>query len=149
MSKKKYLIWLLPITWLGITVFLSFQNGDSSGRLSHILAERICVIFNSTKDIYDLEIALRDTAHLGIHFILAFLTALAAYYENEDPFFPGILSFIVCAVIATTSEVGQLLIPGRFFEYLDIVRNLLGVVYGTMCFIFAYSIKKHFETVRE
>ncbi|MBR3322778.1 VanZ family protein [Candidatus Saccharibacteria bacterium] len=149
MSKKKNLIWILPIFWLGLIIFLTFQNGDSSEKLSHIIAEKICAIFDSPKDIYDCEVALRDLAHISIHFVLAFLTALAAYYKTENPFYPGITSVIVCAIIAVLDEVGQLFIASRSFEYIDIIRNLLGVTYGTMCFIFVNSIKKYLETARK
>lgn len=145
MLKKKYLIWLLPTIWLGITFFLTFQSGDSSGRLSHIIAGQICAIFGNTPDPYTLEMTMRDIAHFGIHFVLAFLTALAAYYDSDDAFRPGMLAFFLCIAVGLIDEIGQIIIPGRFFEPIDIARNLLGVLYGTACFIFVYSFKKHFE----
>ena len=149
MLKRKYLIWLLPIIWLCITVYLSFQNGDSSEHLSHIIAEKICAINNSPQSIYDCEVALRDLAHVGTHFILAFLTTLAAYCNNDRNLYPGIIAALICAVIAIFSETGQLFIPGRTFEWIDILQNLLGVIYGSTCLIFVYSVKKHLEAARE
>ena len=139
MLKRKYLIWLLPIIWLCITVYLSFQDGDSSEHLSHIIAEKICAINNSPQSIYDCEVALRDLAHVGTHFILAFLTTLAAYCNNDRNLYPGIIATLICAVIA----------PGRTFEWIDILQNLLGVIYGSTCLIFVYSVKKHLEAARE
>jgi VanZ family protein len=149
MLKRRKLIWLLPIIWLCITVYLSFQDGDSSEHLSHVIAEKICAINNSPQYAYEYEVALRDLAHIGTHFVLAFLTALAAYSSNDRHLHPGIASAILCSIIAILSETGQLFIPGRTFEWIDILQNLLGVVYGSTCLIFVYSVKKYLETVRE
>ncbi len=148
MSRKQYLIWLLPIIWLVVTIYLTFQNGDSSGKLSHIIAEKICVIFNSSRSAHDCEVIIRELAHFGIHFVLAFLTSLAAYYGREDPFRPAIATLIVCTIVAITDEIGQLFIAGRFFEFFDIIENMLGIIYGTMCFVLCKGVAMHIRAAR-
>lgn len=148
MAIKKYLIWSLPAIWFGLTFFLTFQNGDSSGRLSHIIAEKICNTLNY-QDVYTAEIILRDCAHFGIHFVLAFLTMIATYYDNIDPFTDAIISILICMMIAILDELGQVVIPGRSLEFTDILRNIVGILSGTVIFLFLHSLKNSIKAARQ
>jgi VanZ family protein len=137
---KKYLIWLSPSIWFGLTIFLTIQNGDSSGKLSLYLAEKICSTLN-IQDIYTTEVILRDCAHFGIHFVLALLTMIATYYDNLDPFYDAIITLLLCIMIGITDELAQIVIPGRSFELVDILRNTVGILTGAVIFHLFYSVK--------
>jgi VanZ family protein len=134
MSKKKYLIWIFPIIWLFLTVFLSAQTGSESGVLSSWLSDHIRAVFNISPDNQSFETALRNCAHYITHLILAVLVVNAIYYDTEHhkPIFAIFTGFFSCAAIGVFDELIQFAIPERCFEVFDIARNIIGVTIATL-----------------
>lgn len=69
----------------------------------------------------------------AIHFLMYFIAGLLLYYSQKSTGQRAVfLHLSVMVIYAGFSEILQLWIPGRTFNPVDLVYNLLGVVVGTL-----------------
>ncbi|KEO74641.1 hypothetical protein EL17_02910 [Anditalea andensis] len=89
-------------------------------------------------------IGLDKIVHLVLFMVLSFLWARAFIAkENKEvkkrKFIPIYLVFTL--IFAILVEYMQRMVPGRAFDYLDILFNVLGVVAGTILFAYLHKNK--------
>ena len=124
MTARKLFRWSLLTLWLILVIFLSCQSGNESGGLSHWIANNIFGIPGN-----DFHAVLRTCAHFGMHFILAILMYGAAYYSYDNP---RTFATIIGLLVAVSDELLQYYIPGRYPEFIDIVVNTTGILFGVL-----------------
>lgn len=124
MTVRKVFRWILLALWFIFVIFLSCQSGDDSGGLSHWLANNIFGIRGE-----EFHAILRSFAHISIHFVLAVLMYLAAYYSYDNP---RTFATIIGLVVAISDELLQFYIPGRYPELIDIIYNVTGILTGVL-----------------
>ena len=77
-------------------------------------------------------------AYTGVGFLL----------RRSAPFFksqiwqksPVLMTFILGSLIGIADEIHQTIIPGRFFEFADMIADILGVILGI--FLYSFLIKR-------
>ena len=123
----------------GIIFGFSNQNGETSGGLSRKVTEFIVEInpFNKniTEEQKELQIEnlhpkIRKLAHFSIYTLVGILLmSLCMTYElkNIKRFF---ISLIFGIIYATTDEIHQLFIQGRSGNFIDVLIDTSGVLFG-------------------
>ena len=124
---KKYIKLGLLIIWLAIIYFFSSQPGNASLNESNGLLELIANVFG-INDVNSFVIKygafIRELAHFTEFFILGFLIYINLYqYTNKNII---LITIILCALYATSDEVHQLFVEGRYFSVLDIIIDTSG-----------------------
>lgn len=81
--------------------------------------------------------------HLIAYFILSILFSLALFVQEKNQFLKknwNVYSVIILTSYGIFDEVHQYFIPGRFFDWLDLFSNFVGIILGV------YIIRKYFAT---
>ncbi|MBR2586842.1 VanZ family protein [Candidatus Saccharibacteria bacterium] len=127
--------WTLFLGWGIICVILSKQDGSGSSSVSASLTRFIMRVMNRFgfhPSWSTLHAVVRESAHFGIHFILALLAGLAFGSATLSVWLSLGFAFIVTIPLATFDEFVQLSSRGRAFEYFDLELNLAGVLTGLL-----------------
>lgn len=137
---KKVISYLLFIFWLFIIFYLSNQPGNiSGGESSHLIYNTLHFIYTclnlDTSHLNEIILIihnpLRECMHSLEYLILGVLTInlLIQTQVKENKI---IITILFCFIYATTDEIHQLFIPGRTFEYFDILMDMVGTLIGTL-----------------
>ena len=130
---------IMLVGTFGIIFGFSNQNGETSGGLSRKVTEFIVEInpFNKniTEEQKELQIEnlhpkIRKLAHFSIYTLVGILLmSLCMTYElkNIKRFF---ISLIFGIIYATTDEIHQLFIQGRSGNFIDVLIDTSGVLFG-------------------
>lgn len=130
---KKFISILLLIIWLIIIFAFSNQTGEISGSASngilYNIFENIYELFNLNKDnlvnfVNIIENPLRELMHSFEYFVLTILSLNVLINFNIQNKIIILIMFIFIA--ASLDEIHQLFVPGRSFEYFDILMDMIG-----------------------
>ena len=86
-----------------------------------------------SKSLPDVFNAGDKTIHLVAYFILAFLVAFSMHFQRRNRYLSAnyaLVSILTVSLYGFFDEVHQLVIPGRYFDMLDWVFNVLGTLLG-------------------
>lgn len=139
MSKQiKVLVWAPAALWYGIIWRFSAQPAAVSGNLSDRLLWRLLAALSpafssapqsaQTASVELLSFFERKTAHIFLYFILALLVSFAVGFLCRRFSVKALLTFLVCAIMASLDEYHQTLVPGRSGEIRDVMVDLTGVI---------------------
>lgn len=157
-SNARVLIsWSLFIIWMIVIFILSAQNAEKSSDTSgSVLTFILNITYRGFKDMNPseqfelLEIyqgVIRKFAHFFIFGILGVL-AVNAYksLKIRDNGKVAILAFATCVIYAITDEVHQLFVPGRAFEFTDIIIDSSGsFIFISLSLLIVYLIENRKE----
>ena len=76
--------------------------------------------------------------HLGIFFFLGiFLTlSMTNQKHSNNTLKLIILSIIIAIIYGILDEVHQIFVPGRYFDYLDILTDTIGIMIANVFYVF-------------
>jgi VanZ family protein len=82
-------------------------------------------------------------AHTAVFCVLTFLTIIGfskqfKYQKLRNS--PLKYSVLLCAIYASTLEVGQAMVPDRYANFFDLAFNMLGVLMGYVVFMIVYKL---------
>lgn len=112
--KKKFLYVPLAGYWLTLFILTSLP-GRSLPKVILILTDK--------------------AKHLIAYLILSFLLNFAIHFQKKFKKFnnhSGISAFMIIAVYGLLDEIHQIFIPGRYFEWLDFLSDLIGGLIGIL-----------------
>lgn len=150
-----YSLWTVSILWMGFCLFLSWQTGEDTARLSGNVAQavkRVIHIFGVEVDLNDLHAWLRKAAHIvtffvsGVLFCCSFQRSLKHSPHSSLYSFP--LSAAFCSLCAIAAEVCKIWIQGRHLQWDEAVLNVAGAICGAgiaaliRAFFSALTVKK-------
>ena len=156
--------WVAAIMCMLVIFSMSAKTATQSGNISGGLIYRIAPVFNKgfTKlsvseqadYVASLQGVVRTFAHLFEFGLLGFLLGGAFKFSLPKNLKPMLFAVGTGWIYALTDEVHQLFVPGRAFQFKDIVVDwsgvALGVAFGCMVFAIARLIiikkKKRCET---
>ena len=130
---------IMLVGTFGIIFGFSNQNGETSGGVSRKVTEFVVEISpfnkNITEEQKELQIEnlhpkIRKLAHFSIYTLVGILLmSLCMTYElkNIKRFF---ISLIFGIIYATTDEIHQLFIQGRSGNFIDVLIDTSGVLFG-------------------
>ena len=153
-ASKKRLVLRVVFTALSVAVaaaifILSAEEADASSALSGSLSEMILSFFGFLKDLEGnarLELissfngVLRSAAHMGVFFILAFFSAFMWEYWNlKKAWLAALISSFFYAV---SDEIHQIFVPGRAFQFTDVLLDLSGISLAVLFFSLIFYLKR-------
>ena len=130
MNRRK-LMWLFPISWMGVIFYFSHQPSVESAQTSGWLTNRIETIahvFNISSTDVNLHLLVRKGAHFTEFAILGFLLFLALYFTRKKLLSSSAIALITGVVYGTFDELHQLYIPGRSCQITDVLIDASGVL---------------------
>lgn len=140
---KKVLKTILLIGWLILIFYMSSQTGGESGSLSKEIATITGKLLNHLFS-FDLqwfvetfEVVIRKIAHMTEYFIL-FVISCSTFKEYNIKHFDT-LALLFTVLYATTDEIHQLYIPGRYGCLSDVLIDSTGAI---LAFLIWHLIKK-------
>jgi len=128
MTKKTNLI--LIITWMIFIFIMSSFNSVESSNQSSFITNIIANLLN-IENTLTLTSTIRNLAHLIEYLILGILIQnfIKLYNKNLS------ISLIICVIYAITDELHQILVPGRSFQFKDILIDTIGAILGIIIII--------------
>ena len=140
-KKKKIISWVLVIIWMIVIFLFSSQTADDSSVLSGGISDRIIevteVVFpnvDTNEDIF--HNAIRNTGHFFLYLVLGILLMNALNINNTKGYTPIIIrTKIISFLYAVSDEIHQIYVPGRSWEILDIIIDVLGAGAGILIYL--------------
>ncbi len=74
---------------------------------------------------------LREVMHMLEYFVLGILI-INILKQYKIKYNLVILSIMLCFIYATTDEIHQVFVPGRSFQYFDILMDMIGAILGSL-----------------
>ncbi len=141
-GRKIYIIvsWVLVLIFLGFIFSLSAQDAEESKKLSDSLVSKIIEWIN----LYIDGETLRKIAHMLEFTALAFSlnNAIFATWEKKNS---ALISFLLTVIVAVSDEIHQIFVPGRAFQFSDILIDGIGAIIGVIAYIIIYKIFLKFK----
>ena len=140
-------LWGITIAWTVFCLVLSWQTGEQTGAFSLNIAKRLIKVLGAIgvhAELNALHMAIRKSAHVGLFFIVGFLTWLSAMPMAKGRVtrngFP-----IVLAILSLFAEIPKYWIPGRHLTWSEAFLNVAGVLSG---YFLPYLITELFKKRR-
>lgn len=126
---------------------VSFQNGTTSSDVTIKMAAQIArrIFENPTQDqISTTALMIRYGAHLGLFFVVGFVTTFASMVIFRRYF--RILGVIgagaACYLLAYYTEYYKQFVEGRHFQLSDAALNWYGSLAGILCMVGSYFMNR-------
>ncbi|NLB42842.1 MAG: VanZ family protein [Clostridiales bacterium] len=129
------LLWIFPISWMGVIFYFSHQPGLESAHVSGWMTrivDSIAHIFNINTSDVDLHLLVRKGAHLTEYAILGILLFVALCFTRRRLLSSTIIAFIIGAVYGVLDEFHQYYIPGRSCQISDMMIDASGVLLAVL-----------------
>lgn len=148
MSKKKKLWRFIPMAVVMIVIYLfSMMPAKQSDQTSGAFLNMVLSLMRSFKDgDISAEVAglihhlIRKCAHFLEYAILGGTVMFAIWNEWKEERWPLLLPLIISSFYATTDEIHQYFVPGRWGTWTDVVIDSCGALCGIL--IYYLSSKK-------
>lgn len=126
MKQKKMciVVMILVVIWVGFIFYMSSQTAVNSGKISQsvtktavLIAEKVKVVkagtANSEPALKRYDTIIRNTAHVGMYFVLACIIFSALWLLKLGKVKSVILSFAICVSCSIMDEINQMHFTGR------------------------------------
>ncbi len=154
---SRFILWGLVAFWLVVIFYFSSQTGLESAALSDDVAKKIFVGAVKVKSVVAVRPVVekevssrseksvqreravakmsfysdtRDFAHCVLYFVLGFLFFIALKNHGICSWKVFLWTILFCVVISIGDELHQNFVPGRGAELNDLLRDLVGSVFG-------------------
>ena len=140
---------VITVAIAAVIFYLSAQPADDSSGLSSFLCEKILTLFDFYKNAdaaKKLELlvyydgVLRCLAHFGVFFLLSLSSAFM--WKAWDIGWPSSAALVTAALYAVTDELHQLFVPGRAFQFTDILIDLAGAFLAVLIFFLIFFFRR-------
>ena len=143
--KKRIILWILVILWMGVIfTFSSFNSSESSkqskGIINFFIKNVIEIFDKDLTETEELELVstlhtpVRKLAHFSIYLVLGILVSLLLKTYSFTTKNIILLSILICFLYACSDEIHQLFISGRSGEFKDILIDTCGSSVGIIIF---------------
>lgn len=148
-NAKRIISLLLTLLWMALIFYMSSQTADDSSDMSSGITYKLCLFFvKGFKDMsVDAKAAIvegahnyvRKAAHLSEYTVLGILlsSSFASFSVRRGYIFAPLAGILYAA----TDEIHQLFVPGRSGELRDVCIDSIGVILGTLLFLFFIRIR--------
>lgn len=132
---KKIFSVAMLIGWIGLVLFLSFQNGEDTSNTSLNFTQKVLFIFIGSDPDWQTLMLWDRRFRLAAHFILFFLygiiSMLVLVQWRKHLLTAGGISAASGIFLAVVSEAGKLPISGRHCDFSEMGLNVAGTAAGT------------------
>lgn len=133
---RKYLSIFILAVWIGLILYLSYQNETDTANTSQTFTEHILRIFMKTEPegavlmLWDGRF--RTAAHFALFFFYGMISVPIFSEWIKSSFVAVGLAGISGIVLAVLSEAGKIFIAGRHLDYPEMGLNVAGIVTGVI-----------------
>ena len=137
--------WSLTLGWLPLCLFLSWQTGEGTGRLSLTIVRfllKLLAMIGITPEEAAFHMLLRKCAHFGVFFIagILFCGATETLWELRPVRgWTRLLCGMAVTLLALLADVPKIWIPGRHLQWSESCLNAAGALAG---FLVLYMFTK-------
>lgn len=133
---KKIFSVILLAGWIGLVLFLSFQNGEDTSNTSLTFTQKILHIFIGSNPDWEILMLWDKRFRLAAHFVLFFLYGIISMQVlkqwKKQLLAAGGISAASGIFLAVISEVGKLPVQGRHCDFSEMGLNVAGAAAGTV-----------------
>ncbi len=133
---KKIFSVVLLTGWIGLVLFLSFQNGEDTSNTSLNFTQKVLHIFIGSNPDWEILMVWNKRFRLAAHFALFFLYGIISMpvlmQWRKHLLTAGGISAASGIFLSVLSEVGKLPIQGRHCDFLEMGLNMAGAAAGTV-----------------
>ena len=128
--------WSLTLGWLALCLFLSWQTGEGTGRLSLAIVRfllKVLALVGVTPEESTFHMILRKCAHFGVFFIagILFCGATEALWKIKPVRgWVHLLCGATVTLVALLADVPKIWIPGRHLQWSESCLNAAGALVG-------------------
>ena len=131
---------LIALVWLGVLVFLSSQNGESTAATSLPMAEWLQQHIFTTMDVGTVHMMIRRDAHFIVFFVESLLFLTAVYNVWGKLWRSVATATVLCVSLAYIDEAHKVFIPGRHCQWNEAGMNATGALLGIGVFLIIYFV---------
>lgn len=136
-KRKIYILisWILVLLILGGIFSLSAQDAEESRELSDSIVSKILEWIS----LYIDGESLRKIAHMLEFTALSFSlnNAISATFEKKGA---SLISFILTIIVMISDEIHQIFVPGRAFQFSDLLIDGFGAILGIIAYLIIYKM---------
>ena len=153
MPKKRLaaaIIFIILAVAVAVTIFVLSSEGEALSDLrSGGVTEAILSVLGVLKGldgqerravILQYNFLVRSVAHVVIFFVLALVSCF--FWKFLGVKRPCLITLITSLVYAVLDEIHQIFVPGRTFEFEDILLDLLGITLAVVLFSLIIYLKR-------
>ena len=114
---------LFTILWASVILVLTLVTGRTDANMDVLMLDKF--------------------VHAFMFGFLSLLLIVGLKKQSDYPLlriYAEVVAIIVSAIYGVMIEVIQLVIPGRFFEWQDMLANTLGAIVGYLLFLLIYKL---------
>lgn len=137
---RKMIPFLIALVWLGVLVFLSSQNGESTAATSLPMAEWLQQHIFTTMDVGSVHMMIRRDAHFIVFFVESLLFLTAVYNVWGKLWRSVATATVLCVSLAYIDEAHKVFIPGRHCQWNEAGMNATGALLGIGVFLIIYFV---------
>jgi VanZ family protein len=131
---KKLISIIILAGWVGLVLFLSFQNGQDTANTSLTFTQNLLHLFMKNEPDFTTLMLWDGRFRLAAHFFLLFLYGiLSVLVLTEWTNRLSIVLTISCVtglLLAVVTEVGKIAIAGRHYSFSEMCLNAAGALAG-------------------
>lgn len=151
--KLSVFFWIAAAAWCGVLFYFSGQDAAESSALSLRVTRFVLRAFPFIPlSVEELNPILRDIAHFTIFAVEGFLLGAAMMTALPRRAVGGLMSVLICAVVAVLNEYHQSFVDGRACEVKDMLTDsggaLTGVLFSALILMLAFRIFRRRNNVR-
>ena len=147
----KKILKFIPMILMMVVIFLfSAMKGDDSAETSGVFLKAVLKVVEGISHkslgsgtLAALHLIIRKCAHFTEYAVLGVTIMFAVWDEWKDKRYPIILPEVIAMLYATTDEIHQYFVPGRYGTWSDVLIDSTGAIVGIMLYYFVYRSKKN------
>lgn len=136
---KKYISVAFLLAWIGLILFLSFQNGTDTAGTSMTFTSDVLRFFIHREPEYELLMLWDARFRLWAHFVLLFFYGMICFevvYQWTGKMFSSLIaSAFTGSVLGAVAEIGKLWIDGRHCQMDEMMLNIVGALVGVVVIV--------------
>ncbi len=140
---------VITVAIAAVIFYLSTQPAEISAAESGGICEKILALFDFYRSaapeakaemLESFNNLFRSLAHFGVFFLLSLSSAFM--WKAWDIGWPSSAALITAALYAVTDELHQLFVPGRAFQFTDILIDLAGAFLAALIFFLIFFFRR-------
>jgi len=155
--KKKVICWILLLLWAGVIFYFSAQPATESDNSSISFSYRFFSMFGfftmlsesgKMEFIQRFHSLIRTLAHFSIFGVFGALLSMLVKCYTEKILRVFKLSVLISLLYAVSDECHQIFVPGRTFQFSDVVVDILGATLGCGFICIILAVIKAFKNIK-
>lgn len=138
MKKRSFLSITVTLLMIGLIFSFSAQDANVSNALSTNVTQVVTTFIEAAPLSTDHTVSIsnaviRDLAHIGLFFLLGIICMVGFLSHHTSDSKATCITLLLGMTTALCDEIIQLSSVGRAFEWIDISKDMLGILMSIVC----------------